>query len=383
MPGSRTQSGTLPIADFSVRSTDSGGTNPKWKVGWGITARCNMSCSFCYSRALRGSPTELPLESLLAFVGRNHAFIDSINYGTGENTLSRDWYSVVKEVNRDYPGIPQALTTNGYLSPALSGRSDRARILESLSEVDVSLDFHDPQMHNRARGVSDAFRWVTETVAMCRSAEIATTIVMTGTNDTLAVDHLSRLLEIASRHGCYFRINIYRPVGGSLAETAAYSVVKQAVAWMVRNAKVVSLCDPLISPIVLGFACLDGAGHSSLRILPDGTITPSTYLVTKEWHKAHITTVDLSDPGLPQQLLSDGAGSLVPDECHRCPHGASCRGGAIDRRFLWYSALRVPDPYCPYRNGDDASTWRPERPPVFVNGPTVHDGYLPTMIFQP
>jgi len=28
-------------------------SNIKWKIGWGLSNKCNMACKFCYSRKVR------------------------------------------------------------------------------------------------------------------------------------------------------------------------------------------------------------------------------------------------------------------------------------------------------------------------------------------
>ena len=154
--------------------------NGKWKVGWGVTARCNMRCPFCYSLSARKTCNDLPLETLTAFVDRNAAWIDSINYGTGENTLSDTWFSLVKYIRHKHPTIRQALTTNGYLCQALAQQPDRDEILASIDEVDVSIDYHESSRHIACRGHQKAFDWAIETIALSREKGIPTSIVVIG-----------------------------------------------------------------------------------------------------------------------------------------------------------------------------------------------------------
>lgn len=355
----------------------------QWKIGWGVTSLCNMTCDFCYSKSARKKSADLPFEIHKAFLDRNQAFIDSINYGTGENTLSERWFEIVQYTNIHYPHINQALTTNGYLAVASDKQRYGHQILKALSEVDISLDYCDANRHNSSRGNLQAFDWALESIRLCKKSNIVTTIVALGTDQTLEIENLAGLLEIASKYDCFLRINIYRPVTQNGLPTLKYSILKKALFWLYENTKIVSLCDPLFSSLFLQQSRQDPSGKSSLRILPDGNISPSTYLVTEEWLNANIHDVNLSDPDLSKRLLGKRMPDQIPASCNLCVYRNECKGGALDRRYLWYQNFGENDPYCPYKNQDTPEVWKQLRDPSFVPGPSVHDGYLPTLIFSP
>jgi radical SAM protein with 4Fe4S-binding SPASM domain len=363
-------------------SDDSGTRHTLWKVGWGVTARCNMRCSFCYSRAARSGAQDAPLPMLKAFVDANYASITSINYGTGENSLAADWYELLKYVRAYYPHIGQALTTNGYLAPALERREDHAQVLAALDEVDVSVDFCDSR-HNAWRGHPRAQTWAAGTVALCRQAGIRTTMVVLGHDETLALDNLDRVFDVAATLGCFVRINILRPSGDLALQPLSYAALRRALDYALGQHRVVALSDPLFAALILGERVEDASGKTSLRILPDGAITPSTYLVSREWQRAHISTARLDTEEFARALAVDGEPGTLPTACENCEVAALCGGGAFDRRVLWYGTLRERDPYCPYHHGETPAAWHPVAVPVRVPGPRIHDGYLPTLIFSP
>ena len=85
----------------------------KFNVGWGITNLCNMNCRFCYSKDTRKSTEDTNLKDWIKFIDENHNYIDSINYGTGENVISDDFFEFVQYVRKNYPSITQSLTSNG------------------------------------------------------------------------------------------------------------------------------------------------------------------------------------------------------------------------------------------------------------------------------
>ena len=355
----------------------------RWKIGWGVTHQCNMNCVFCYSSEVRSSQIDLDFSDLAQFIDINNESIESINYGTGENTLSEHWFKLVKYIRKTYPNITQALTTNGYLAPALHKRRDAEQILASLDEVDLSLDFHDPLQHTQFRGHPKAYDWVLDSIDCCQNAAIKTTIVVMGIDVTLEIANLERLLDLAKQKGCFLRINIFRPNHAQKISPLSYTVLKQALSSILTNHRVVSLGDPLFYALICGKAYSDATGKTSLRILPDGSITPSTYLVSPEWRCAHIKDTKLQEISFRHCLIPGLQDSKLPTFCQGCSLQAICKGGAIDRRIIWYGTLEEPDPYCPYRHGDTPDNWSLCADIRTTPGPIVHDGYLPTLIFAP
>ena len=114
----------------------------KYNVGWGITNACNMNCKFCYSKDTRHSTSDTTLKDWIKFVDENHEYIDSINYGTGENAISNDFFRFISYVRENYPSITQSLTSNGYIYERVSKDPELYDIYKkSIDEVDVSLDF--------------------------------------------------------------------------------------------------------------------------------------------------------------------------------------------------------------------------------------------------
>ena len=113
----------------------------KWNIGWGTISHCNMNCQFCYSKYRRKNSKDLSYSDWIKFIDENHLKINSINYGTGENTLDKNWFKLVSYIRCNYPEIRQALTTNGHLSEAVKDPECMEAFVNGIDEVDVSLDF--------------------------------------------------------------------------------------------------------------------------------------------------------------------------------------------------------------------------------------------------
>lgn len=358
----------------------------KWKIGWGFTAACNMHCPFCYSDIARTAGYENDLTAALRFVDDNISLIDSINYGTGECALSEAWFELIAYIRKNYSAVRQALTTNGSIAAVTQTDAHKRKIwLDAIDEVDISLDFIDADKHNETRGSANAFRWANETLEVCSSEGIVPTLVFVGYEDTLAEDNLAGLFELAAKYNAFVRMNILRPTPGTHIPPPSYDRLVSALHWIFDTQQIVSLCDPLIGALYdSASAQPDSTGISSMRILPDGSVTPSTYLITKEWRNANIKEgINLSDLhqfATFQKLIT----APVPTECQSCRVVGTCRGGAFDRRILHFKSLEARDPYCPDLNRHPL----PESVPLthyqsIHEVPSVHDGYLPTLVFAP
>jgi len=359
----------------------------KFKIGWGYTSLCNMRCPFCYSYNVRQerSTDITDTKPYLAFVISHLENIDSINWGTGENSLSSRWFDLIAQIHQSAPMILQAVTTNGYLGHIISQREDFFDVFKNcVDDVDISLDFSDPDLHNGFRGNPLAFDWAIQTIKLCMDMNKPRTIVMLGCNETLHEDNIKGLMRLADKFGCNLRINIFRPVSGLSLPPARYDQVKESLKYIVSNYKVISLGDSLFAALFGGMDT-DPTGISSMRILPDGSITPSTYLVSEDWRAANILHDNISFESLVQSKQFQVFRSrILPDECKTCMLQNSCHGGVKDRRLIWYSTLHAPDPYCPARHDGDFDWLKTiELQYEKCEGPLIHKGYLPTLIFHP
>jgi hypothetical protein len=103
------------------------------------------------------------------------------------------------------------------------------------------------------------------------------------------------------------------------------------------------------------------------------------------YRSSHISQLNLGDSDAVSRTLLHPLGEVdeIPRTCLMCPKLQLCRGGAIDRRMLWFGTLSQSDPYCPKVHGEHLDHWHNAQFVRVDGGPMVHDGYLPTLIFAP
>ena len=117
-------------------------------------------------------------------------------------------------MRQKYPEIRQALTTNGYLASAVEDRFCREAFVIGIDEEDVSLDFANPEQHNRLRGQSQAYTWALKTLNLCQKDSKPATIVFLGSNVNDTTKNIEGLFNIAREKHVKLRMNIFRPTLG-------------------------------------------------------------------------------------------------------------------------------------------------------------------------
>ncbi len=355
----------------------------KYNVGWGITNACNMNCKFCYSKDTRHSTSDTTLKDWIKFVDENHEYIDSINYGTGENAISNDFFKFISYVRENYPSITQSLTSNGYIYERVSKDPELYDIYKkSIDEVDVSLDFAIPEKHNFFRGQPKAYDWAINTLKMLQKDKKTATIVFVGFEETMTPENIDGLFEIAKKYDALIRLNIYRPVSDNKEINEkfilSYKTLMSTLEYINEKYKIVTLSDVLLGNIYTREKDIkENTGIDSIRILPDGSICPSTYLITKDFrNKYNIKQENV----LSKVKFEDFIEAPIPEKCKDCEIRNKCKGGVYDRRMLWNKTLNERDPYCPFENDDDIN--KKQFKTLKKKRVSVHDGYLPTMFFK-
>jgi len=342
-----------------------------------------MHCGFCYSKTAREQHDDLSLDVWKKFIKQNGKEINCINYGTGENTLVKEWFELIQFVRSNFPSITQALTTNGYLWNAIDDQDCYNSFMTAIDEVDISLDFADHKKHNALRGVDNAYSMALKTAELCQRTEKISTFVMLGIEETLEIENLNSIFQLAKEFNAFVRINIYRPISDQGFDSPKFESIIRSLDWIFENHYVVSLSDSLINSLYNNQESKRAHSHAkSLRILSHGDITPSTYLVTPEWVASNIVEENVLNTLLLTKPFQVFEKAPIPRNCMQCQLVESCKGGTYDRRILFYGTLEERDPYCPFRYYPDYQL--PQKQISYeANGPAIHADYLPTLIFKP
>ena len=357
----------------------------KLSVGWGPISACNMNCQFCYSRHKRTNSKDLHYDDWVKFIDENNREIEAINYGTGENSLSLDWFKLVKYIRHNYPDIRQAVTTNGNLGNVIKNDDWCLQVFkEGIDEVDVSLDFADAKQHNSFRGWKYAYESVIDTLSITKLYNKPTTIVFLGSEKNVYIENIEGLFAIAEKYNAILRMNIFRPTYGINELSKQFMISRESLLdlleYISNNHQILAINDSYFSSLLTGKTIDDPNASQSIRILADGSITPSTYLIEENYIVANITDSNVLSNNKLRNKLSGMTSKIVPQDCIGCKYENTCSGGVFDRRYLWYGTLQHKDPYCKERIYSETLNTINISNESFVS---VHDGYLPTMFFKP
>lgn len=194
---------------------------------------------------------------------------------------------------------------------------------------------------------------------------------------------MSGLFYLAHKYNAILRMNLYRPTEGIDDFAQRFILPSQELVsilrWISKNYTILSISDTLFSNLLTEHYEVDPSGIDSLRILPDGKITPSTYLIQEDFIVGNISEGEILKKLEEDNIIDRIIYEIIPKECNGCRYVSTCKGGVYDRRYLWNKTLEKKDPYCFYQPGTS------ELEKITVSSMpfhSVHHGYLPTMFFS-
>jgi len=326
------------------------------------------------------------LEELIAVADKICPEISDINYGTGEFCFNPYALELAKYIHENYPDVHQAVTSNGATLLLID-----AEKLHYFHDVDISLDFPDPERHIQMRRHPLSWDWVLRSLKLCDERGIQKSLVTCVTSET-SDDDIKGFLELAAKHNSPWRTNWFRKTGNGNKNKHLMLTVKrvwQIILFLVQQGIAIEcMSDPLIAN-VLGFPeenPVDGCacGKISCRIQPNMGVTPCVYLKGERWSGGSIQQTGLDEIADSDQFKT--IRNRFPDFCRDCKLGESCRGGCASRALLHTGSLDQPDDYCPYVAGPDVMEIVDEikalNPRVVRGAEMVHHGYLCTMSFR-
>lgn len=140
-----------------------------------ITNSCNLKCKHCYASAGKKLENELTYDEIIDIVNQLEKM--NINYITisgGEPFAREDVFDIIKYI-RDKK-INVMITTNGTL---LNENTVR-RIKElGVDSVQISIDSHIPEIHDKFRGEIGCFDKAVEGIKLCKDNGIKVSLMST------------------------------------------------------------------------------------------------------------------------------------------------------------------------------------------------------------
>ena len=318
-------------------------------INWAVNNTCNFHCRHCYSRV--DTAAELDSATLCGCMAKVAAAgVMAVNFGGGEPLLRPD----ILEIARCASGLRMAVSmnSNGYLIDA-----DRAAALKEagFTKVGISIDSHEPALHDTFRGVEGSHERAVAALRHLRAAGIRTSIstVICTFNHT----HVSELIQFATLHQVgQLNFHNFKCSGLGLANKDELDLTPEQWREFYREALKakgtvpgldISLDDPIIASLgltdaskpVKGSVC----GKLSLNIKSNGDITPCGFIPLVI---GNIVNDDLKEVWRTSPVLYKMRNKQPKGKCAGCDSYEDCIGGCSARALAMTGDINSPDPHC-------------------------------------
>lgn len=338
-------------------------------VFWNITWNCNLKCPHCYIDAgPNPSRSELSTEDKIRIVEQlAEARIPHVVLTGGEPLAARDFWTIAEALHDK--GLSMSISSNGTLIT----RSVAERLASlGFKYAGLSLDSLNPEVHDKFRGLSGAFKMTMRGIENLKDAGIPVGIRMTVTRWN--IEEAPGIVDFAYKHGVS-RVTYYvldtigrgakiagdLPTPGQLAKfidrLVYYSMrykgrieillvrLNQAGIYIaLKHSKSKEQMKQMLS-IVEGSG---GCGRKSISIYPDGSVKPCQfidYITLGKLPEDKLTSI-LSPENKKLKPFIEPWNHLTGRKCSKCPYKAHCGGGSRNRALVLKGSFWEDDPLC-------------------------------------
>lgn len=251
-----------------------------------ITKKCPLKCEHCYEWDELNKKETLRLDDLKAIVKKfQDAGVSQIVFGGGE-PLSRmkDLVELLKSAEKK---TDFWVSTSGF---NLTKKNAITLKKEGLTGINISLDNHDKDAHNKFRGSKDSFDWVLNAAKHSNENNLITSFDLCPVRNYCTEENLMAYAELAKKLGGAF-IQIYEPkaVGHFAGKDVLLEIEHKLVLerfQMKLNHDPAYIDYPIVAyadRIFRKTGCT-GSGDRFLYVDTDGRINPCPFCKSKSFH---------------------------------------------------------------------------------------------------
>ena len=318
-------------------------------INWAINNSCNFACSHCYSRD--DVHDELPRDVLYACLEKvATAGVFSVNFGGGEPLLHPHLLEVASYSSS--LGLRVSMNSNGWL---IDREKAEALKQSGFGKVGISIDSHQPDVHDSFRGVPGSHSRALAALGHLRAVGITTSIstVICRINSTT----IAELVAMAREHGVsQLNFHNFKCSGLGMSNKDSLDLTPDEWKEFYREALSakrsvtdldISLDDPIIAlldgrdagSLVKGSVC----GKLSLNIKANGDMTPCGFIPIVI---GNIVRDDLQQVWKDSAVLDHMRNKKATGKCSGCSKYDDCLGGCTARALALTGDMNSPDPHC-------------------------------------
>lgn len=329
-------------------------------VEFDITSRCNSKCIYCLVSEYMQDPTELSTEKIIEVIDElNEIGTWSITLSGGEPTLRSDLFEILGHIDK------YELATSVF-SNAMNIDENVAKQLSKYKHLfmQVSLDSHSSEHHDKQRGVDGAFEKTIHGIKNLLKynifVDISVVVTPININDMEKLAAFLYDLGVKSvrmapaiimgrayenRGQLYLDKNQLRGLGNRISDLNKKYQGKMIVSkspQMASFAGVTNSKEPLKK-------C--GIGKNNLYIAPNGSVYPCMTLAFPEFVLGNIKKESVKDIWKNSPKLEELRELTVEkiEKCNTCKFKHLCNGGCRGSAYLAHKSLYAPDPvFCAY-----------------------------------
>jgi len=326
-------------------------------VWWELTRRCNLNCPTCQEDCHPSFGTtehqELSLEEA-RFVIDELTYLDkalTVVISGGEPMLREDIFDIIAYAAEG--GFRTVMQTNGTL---LTEKNLEYLKEAGLRGIKVTIDSTDKQLHDSFRGLPGT--WDLAVSALQKAIELGFETEMDVTIRKDNIHEVQQLLQLAIQMQVK-RINylFLKCEGGivtsELDASAALDLAKK-IAYLQKQTlpiKIHAYCIPFINRFIEkkdtdAMAKVKGcpAGRHTMRLTPEGIVTPCPFLYIKAGDLRRNSLVDIWKNA---EIMIKLRSQHYRGRCDRCNYKDVC-GGCRARALDKLGDFMAEDPLCDY-----------------------------------
>lgn len=302
---------------------------------------CNLNCSYCYSSSGFTQKDKLPIDKVKEFIDDAYNLgCLRIDFTGGEPLTYRGWEEVIAyAVNK---GISSTLHTNGTL---LSEKNVKKLKQIGILHVQISLDSHIPEVHDKARSQPGAFNKAILGIELCKKFSIPIIVSIVAHKDNQnhyveSVNYFSKILQVKVLMDRVIKAGREIYNRNAITTKTYFEMIKPLIKSSCVQAK---LCD---NHDHFGVEPFCGVAHSFIYITAEGEFALCPTMTSRDNPSLfdgptskHHKLIDVWNNS-PYILKYRG---LNCRKIAKCPANINCGGGCRSNAYIETDKLDAPD----------------------------------------